>query len=183
MTFTNQQQNRKEFMEQIYVSFHSKDVSGFVWFSTSFVYTPMATSIPKQLPACWPSGGRNPIRQVVSCNDCRILQTSSTVHGWKDCFFLRKGHLIASDIGHEDAKWGVINRQTSYQIKNIYPKNILYNPLHHWTFLDIRMSKLFWTQRVLFVSVLRCGPPESINLLVPNWVKKNVGCFHVWARL
>ena len=55
-------------------------------------------------------------------------------------FFERKGHLKALDIGHEDAKWGVIKSQISYQIKNIYPKNILYNPLHHWTFLHIRMS-------------------------------------------
>ena len=66
------------------------------------------------------------------------LQHRARLEGF---FFLRKGHLIAR-IG-EDAKWGGINRQISYQIKNLYPNHILYNPLHHWTFLDIRMSELF----------------------------------------
>ena len=59
------------------------------------------------------------------------------------------------------------------KLRNIYPKNILYNPLHHWTFLDIRMSGTLLNSQ----AVLRCGPPESINLLVPNWVKKTRGVF------
>ena len=134
----------------------------------------MATSIPKELPAD---------DRRVEETQCAKWSAAMTVGFYRPpapCtvgrfVFFWKGHLITR-IG-ADAKWGVIDRQISYQIKNLYPKNILYNPLHHWTFLDIRMSELFWTHRVLFVSVLRCGPPESINLLVPNWVKKKWGLF------
>ena len=162
-------------IEQIYVSFHSKDVSGFVWFSPRRLFT---LQWPHQFPKnCLPTTvawkkPNAPSGQLQWLSDFTDLQHRARLEG---LFFFWKGHLITR-IG-ADAKWGVIDRQISYQIKNLYPKNILYNPLHHWTFLDIRMSELFWTHRVLFVSVLRCGPPESINLLVPNWVKKKWGLF------
>ena len=74
----------------------------------------MATAIPKQLP-----------------DDRRVAETqwarwsasmTAGFHTPPQCtvgkFFERKWHLIASDIGHEDAKWGVINSQISYQIRN-----------------------------------------------------------------
>ena len=137
MTFTNQQQNLTEFILHV---FHSKDVFNILRHLILRVvcYAPM-TAIPKELP----------VDRRVEETQCAKWSAAMTVGFYRPpapCtvrrfVLLRKGHLIAR-IG-EDAKWGVINRQTSYQIKNLYPRNILYNPLHHWTFLDIRMSEFF----------------------------------------
>ena len=138
MTFTNQQQNLTEFILHV---FHSKDVFNIFEASHAACRLLCSNDSNSQRTACCRlPGGRT---------QCAKWSAAMTVGFHKPpapCtvgryFFLRKGHLIAR-IG-ADAKWGVINRQISYQIKNIYPKNILYNPLHHWTFLDIRMSELF----------------------------------------
>ena len=114
--------------------FHSKLKRYFqefwgIWF------TPMATAIPPQncllMTVGWqkPNGPGGQLQWLLDFTDLHSARLES--------FFERKkGHLIASDIGHEDAKWGLINSQISYQIRNLQKNNFR----HHWTFLHIRMS-------------------------------------------